>query len=110
MRPSVIHDEKTYKQVIQDMALGIPQSTIARALGVNENTVSRWKKRKDFRRDLALAEMEMSRDPIEKVKSNQPLAWLERKFRDEWAPPKNQVEGAISISYSGWDEKDRSAT
>ena len=101
MRPSVIHDKKTYEQVIEDLALGVPQTTIAKSLGVDENTVSRWKNRKDFRRDLALKEIELARAPIEQIKLSNPERWLRKKFKEDWGPEEGEGLNLLSIMLKG---------
>lgn len=98
MRPSVLHDEEIYRQVVDQMASGVPQVLIANALQVPESTLGNWKKRKDFKRDLALKCIEKGCAPIEKVRKNNPLAWLERHpaYREAWAPPKI-IENQLTI-------------
>lgn len=93
-RPSALNDPETLDKVVTLMAKGVPQSTIAKSLGLNENTIGRWKKRKEFSRALALKHIELVESPLEKVRDRQPLEWLERhpEFRTEWAPPKKVIE------------------
>jgi hypothetical protein len=97
-RPSKLSDPELYQQVIENMAKGVPQILIARSLGVPETTITGWKKRADFRRDLAIKTIEFVGDPIVNVRKNNPLAYLERHpaTREAWAPPKI-IENQLTI-------------
>lgn len=99
-RPTALSDPVLYEKVIEQLALGYPQTLIAESLGVHENTLSGWKKRKDFSRDLALKTAEVAAEPILQVKKTNPLAWLERhnKLREAFAPPKQEVKQEVTGS------------
>jgi hypothetical protein len=88
-RPSVLHDPEVMDEVIEKLALGMPQVLIAQSLGIAEPTLSNWKKRKDFRKKFALKCMEVASDPVKAIMKHLPLAWLERhpEFRKQFAPP-----------------------
>lgn len=98
MRPSLLHDEKIYEQVVDDLALGVPQAVIAKSLKCNESMVSRWVRKKEIARDVAVKTLENVRDPIQKVRKSMPLAYLERHpaTREAWAPPKI-IENQLTI-------------
>jgi hypothetical protein len=111
-RPSPIDDPITREFVITKLASGVSQALIARALGVHENTVGAWKKKKSFLRDLALKTIEIATDPLEQMRKTNPLAFLERhpEFRDDFAPPrqKQHVEGELTINFRGFDRGNKS--
>ena len=90
MRPSVLHDEDIYQKLLEQIALGVPQTLVAKALGVHDSQVSRWLKRRNIAKDLALRTLENVCEPIAKVRKSLPLAYLERHpaTREAWAPPK----------------------
>ena len=90
MRPSVLHDEDIYQKLLEQIALGVPQTLVAKALGVHDSQVSRWLKRRNIAKDLALKMLENVCEPIAKVRRSLPLAYLERHpaTREAWAPPK----------------------
>jgi len=90
MRPSALHDGQIFEKVVDELALGVPQTLIAKSLGVAENTISGWKKRKEFKKYLALRTIAYVGQPVRAVRHENPLAYLERhpETREAWAPPK----------------------
>ena len=90
-----------YNQLLEDMAFGLPQVQIAKALQVPENTLCNWKKRKDFGRDLALKKLEVLRSPIKSMAERFPKDFIERhpETRETFAPPtqKQELSGALDM-------------
>lgn len=112
-RPCKIPKDLTvYAKLIEDLAYGLPQVLIANALEVSESAITRWKKQKDFGRDLAKRKLEILAEPIKSIAENSKLIFLERHpdTREEWSPPiikqENTHKGEVvfrvinDISYS----------
>jgi hypothetical protein len=92
MKPSVLHDPDIRSDIIHKLALGLPQIVIAQSLGINPATVSKWLKRKDIVKELAIKNLEMVQSPLEKVRDNNPLVYIERHptTRQQWGKDPDQ--------------------
>jgi hypothetical protein len=94
-RPSKMpSDPEVYEQMLESLALGVPQVLIAESLEIKENTLSTWKTKKDFRRDLARKKLEVLQPTVSDFRERYPKEYLERHpdTRSTWAPPKLQAE------------------
>lgn len=104
------HDPEAEKYAIEKLALGFAGWRVAKALGVDESTISKWRNNPDFSRKVHTREMELADGPLNKVIHNQPLEWLRRKFKseDEFGEPskKTEVDAEIVIRFEGWQPKE----
>lgn len=87
--------------IIKFLALGFNQNKIAEALNVGKSTLNSWINKPKLRTKIAAKKLLEAEAPALSVLKNNPLQWLERVHKDDFAPPAQRIEqeGTVNVSF-----------
>ncbi len=100
-----IYSEEIAEFVAVEWASGTPVAEIAQSLGIDRDTIYGWFERKqNFRQLVAKKRIELKQKHTDKIKNadqwQSSAWWLERQYKEEFAPPKQiqEQQGALEIT------------